>query len=126
MKITKEGKPKLEKNDFRIGNFVLSIEQQHIKVQDLNKCFTLRIRKSMPVGRWLDNFVKMGDSGRDSIKTYIAVIWSALSVAPDNEYMQDIIKAAQGGLSRHPDWYGVKENKTNEDGQEVPDEGKSE
>lgn len=118
--INKNGKIKLEKGDIRIGNFVLSVEEQHIKVQDLNKFFTLRFHKRMPVGIWLDSLIKRGDAGKDSLKTYIAVLWSVLSVAPDNEYMQDLIKAAQAGLARHPDWYGKKENG---DGQEVPDDG---
>ena len=52
---TKNGKIKLEKGDIRVGNFVLSVEEQHIKVQDLNKYFTLRFHKRMPVGIWLDS-----------------------------------------------------------------------
>lgn len=146
MKI-KDGKIKLEKNDYRVGNFVLSIEPEHVKVQDINRCFTLRFLKRMPVGIWLENLIKRGDDGKDSIKTYVAVIWSVLAVAPDNEYMEDLMKAAQDGLARHPDWYGVNENPTDEedaeaiqevkemmefeeeiknagDGQEVPDGGK--
>ena len=121
--INKNGKIKLEKGDIRVGNFVLSVESQHIKVQDLNKFFTLRINKRMPVGIWLDNMVNMAradENAVNSLKTYIAVLWSVLSVVPDNEYMQDLIKAAQSGLARHPDWYGKKENG---DGQEVPDDG---
>lgn len=116
---TKNGKIKLEKGDIRVGNFVLSIEDQHIKVQDLNKFFTLRINKRMPIGILLDSLIKRGDEGRDSIKTYIAVLWSVLSVAPDNEYMQDLIKAAQDGLARHPDWYGKKDDGN---GQETADD----
>lgn len=116
---TKNGRIKLEKGDIRVGNFVLSVEDQHIKVQDLNKFFTLRINKRMPVGIWLDSLIKRGDEGRDSIKTYISVLWSVLSVVPDNEYMQDLIKAAQEGLARHPDWYGKKDDGN---GQETADD----
>lgn len=113
---TKDGKIKLEKGDIRVGNFVLSVEEQHIKVQDLNKYFTLRFHKRMPVGIWLDGLIKRGDEGKDSLKTYISVLWSVLSVAPDNEYMQDLIKAAQEGLARHPEWYGKKEDKDEKEG----------
>ena len=117
MKI-KDGKYKLEKNDIRVGNFVLSIEKQHIKVQDLNQCFVLRVHRSMPVGIWLDSLIKRGDDGKDSLRTYIAVMWSAFSVVPDNEYLQALVDSAQAGLARHPEWYGKKK----EDGQEVSDE----
>ena len=122
MKI-KNGKIKLEKNDIRIGNFVLSVEEQHIKVQDLNKFFTLRFNKRMPVGIWLDNMANMAradENAVDSLKTYIAVIWSVLTVVPDSEYVQALVDDAQEGLKRHPEWYGKKK----EDGQEVSDGGK--
>ena len=119
MKI-KDGKYKLEKNDIRVGNCVLSVEEQHIKVQDLNKVFTLRFHKRMPVGIWLYSLFTRGDEGKDSLKTYIAVIWAVLSVIPDSEYMQALVDDAQEGLKRHPEWYGKKK----EDGQEVPDGGK--
>lgn len=120
MKI-KDGKIKLEKNDYRVGNFVLSIEKQHIKVQDLNQCFTLRFHKRMPVGIWLDSLIKRGDEGKDSLKTYIAVIWSVLSVIPDSEYMQSLVDDAQEGLKRHPEWYGKKEDKDEKEGNNTGD-----
>ena len=94
MKI-KDGKIKLEKNDIRVGNFVLSIEKQHIKVQDLNQCFVLRFHKRMPVGIWLDSLIKRGDDGNDSLRTYIAVMWSVLSVVPDNDYLQVLVEHLQ-------------------------------
>lgn len=110
MKI-KDGKIKLEKNGYRVGNFVLSIEKQHIKVQDLNQCFTLRFLKRIPIGIWLDSLIKRGEDGVDSLKTYIAVIWSVLTVVPDSEYVQALVDDAQDGLKRHPEWYGKKEDK---------------
>lgn len=105
----KDGKIKLEKNDYRVDNFVLSVEKQHIKVQDLNQCFTLRFLKRMPIGIWLDSLIKRGDEGVDSLKTYIAVIWSSLSPVPDSEYMQSLIDSAKACIGRHPEWYGKKE-----------------
>lgn len=124
MKIKENGTIKLEKNDTRIGNFVLTIEENHVKVQDINQCFSLRFLKRMPTGIWLENLAQQGEEGRDSIKTYIAVMWSVLSVAPDNEYMKDLITAAQEGLARHPDWYGQKENPTDEDDEDAVQEVK--
>lgn len=107
--ISKNLKVKPKKGEIRIGNFVLSIEEQHVKVQDLNKFFTLRVNRRMPVGVWLCGLIRRGDAGRDSVKTYAAVLWSVLSVVPDDDYMRDLIRAAQEGLSRHPGWYGKKE-----------------
>lgn len=119
MKTLSGGKIKLEKNDFRIGNFVLSIEKQHVKVCDINKRFTLRFFNRMPIGVWLDSLVKRGDDGLDSLRTYIVVLWSVLSVVPDSEYLQELIKSAHACMARHADWYGKKEK---EDGKENTDD----
>lgn len=108
MKVTKDGKVKLEKGEVRIGNFFVRDEgeNEHIKVVDLNSCFTIRVGKRMPLGIWLDNVLKMGDGGRESIRTYISVMWSLLSVAPDQEFVKDVLDVSERALRRHPDWYG--------------------
>lgn len=102
----KNGEAKCEKSEIRVGNFFVKVESQHIKIQDLAKCFTLRYSVRVPVGMWLFHLLGMGEEGLDSLKTYIAVLWSMFSVIPDAEYVQDIIAAANGGLERHPEWYG--------------------
>lgn len=116
MKVTKDGKVKLEKGEIRVGNFFIRDEgeNEHIKVVDLNSCFTIRVGKRMPLGIWLDNMLKLGDKGLDTIRTWCSAMWAVLSVAPDQEYVESIVGAADANLKRHPDWYGY--DMTDDDG----------
>ena len=119
MKIGKKtGKIKLDAKDTRIGNFVVSVEPEHIKIQDINSVYIIRYSKRMPMGIWLGNLLEMGEEGLNSIKTWIAVMWSLLSVSPDNELVRDILLASNDALKRHPDWYGYQmtdDDKANEE-----------
>lgn len=107
MKVSKNGKVKLDKGEIRIGNFFVRDEgdSQHIRIVDLNSCFTIRVWKNMPLGIWLDNMLSKGESGHESIHVWIAVMWSVLSVAPDDEFVRSLHGSAMGNLERHPDWY---------------------
>lgn len=116
MKVTKNGNVKLEKGEVRIGNFFVRDEgeNEHIRLTDLNSCFTIRVDKKMPLGIWLDNILKMGERGHESIKTFIAVMWSLLSVAPDQEFVEDVLGVSDRALRRHPDWYGYNPDESDE------------
>ena len=127
MKTTKEGKVKLEKGEVRVGNFFFRDEaaNEHVKVTDLNTCFTLRVLKRMPLGIWLDNMMDMArtdGNAVDSLKTWASVMWSVLAVVPDDAFVKDLFAAAQAGLSRHPEWYGYDpEGDDGDAAQEVKD-----
>ena len=108
MRVNKDGKVRLEKGEIRVGNFFVRDEGDngHISVTDLNSCFKIRIIKRMPLGIWLGNIMQMGEAGHGTIKTWVAVMWSLLSVVPDDGFVQEIIKSTEDALKRHPDWYG--------------------
>lgn len=111
MKTTKEGKIKLEKGEMRVGNFFIRDEgeNEHIRVTDLNSCFTIRVLKRMPLGIWLDNMMDMAradENAVNTIKTWSAVMWSLLSVVPDDDFVRELIKSTEAALNRHPEWYG--------------------
>lgn len=124
MKVNKNGKIKLEKGEVRIGNFFVRDEgeNEHIRLTDLNSCFTIRVEKKMPLGIWLDNILGMGDAGHESIKTYIAVMWSLLSVAPDQEFVTDVLAVSDRALRRHPEWYGYIPDDSDEANEEAANE----
>ena len=111
MKVTKEGNVKLEKGEVRVGNFFFRDEgeNEHIRVTDLNSCFTIRVLKRMPLGIWLDNMMDLSRTdvkGGDTLKTWAAVMWSLLAVVPDDDFVKELIKSTEDALNRHPDWYG--------------------
>ena len=114
MKLTKEGKVRLEKGEVRIGNFFIRDEGDYkpIKVVDLHSCFSIRIAKHMPLGIWLENILKMGEKGHETLKAWIGTMWSVLSVVPDQDFMADLVKATGDNFDRHPEWYGGKKEST--------------
>ena len=121
MKVGKDGNVKLEKGEVHIGNFFVKLESEtdHIKIKDLNSCFSFRVWTRLPIGIWLSNMYDGAISGNkgaiETLKVYISTMWSVFSVAPDDEYIKDAIGMAKSALERHPDWYGVKNDATPEE-----------
>ena len=124
MKVTKKGLLKLDAKDTRVGNFVFTEEPGHIKVQDINSVYCVRVSKRMALGIWLENILGMGEKGHDTLKTWVATLWSVLSPAPDDGYVQDLLTAADSALNRHPEWYGIKKDATEEEDAEAAQEVK--
>lgn len=117
MKINKKtGKVRIESNEVRVGNFFVKREENHIKITDLNGVFFHSVHRRMPIGIWLENIwaraCNAEEAAINTLKTYIAAMWSLFSVAPDDEYISDVINISKSALERHPDWYGIKNNAT--------------
>ena len=128
MKIKKDGTVKLEKEEIRVGNFFVRREENHMKLTDLNGVFSFRASRMIPVGIWLENIWARAVNGEEvalsTLKTYIATMWSVFSVAPDDDYIGGLLEVAQDALGRHPDWYGIKKEATDEEDAEVLQEVK--
>lgn len=115
---SKTGKVKLEPDEIRVGNFFVKREESHIKIQDLNGVFSFRANRRMPIGIWLENLcdaARTDEGAVNTLKTYIATMWSVYSVVPDNDYVKDALEMAHAALERHPDWYGIKKDATPEE-----------
>lgn len=108
MKILKNNKIKLEHGEYRAGNFFFKIENNHIKVQDLNGLMSFRVGRKMAVGIWLENTLKRGAEGEETLKAYAATVWTFLALVPDQEALGEILEVTKDAMSRHPDWYGYK------------------
>lgn len=115
MKVSKNGRVSLEKGEVRVGNFFIKKEPEYIKIQDINAVFTHRIRRKTAVGIWCLNMLDQGEGGERSLIAYIGTLWSVFSPAPDDEYVKALLDAATACLNRHPDWYGIKPDVTDEE-----------
>jgi hypothetical protein len=124
MKIKKDGNVCLDEKDTRVGNFVFTEEEEHVKAQDIGRMFVVRLSKRLPIGIWLSNIIGMASDGLVTLKTWVATIWTVLSVAPDNDYIRDLMNAAEACLNRHKDWYGIKDDATEEDDAKAVEEMK--
>lgn len=113
MRQNKKGQIKLEQNEIRIGNgFFVKRDSDQMKLTDLNGVFHHAVSRRMPIGIWIENqWVRAyhGDEAAiNTLKVYISAMWSFFSVAPDDEYIQDVLTVSKSALERHPDWYGYK------------------
>lgn len=128
MRVSKNGRPSLEKDEMRIGNFFVRRTPNHIKITDINSVFLVSFSRRMPIGIWLENiFSRAYNGGEDAVRTlqvFVSTLWSVLSVAPDDEYIQDLLNGAKNALNRHPEWYGVKADATEDEDAEAIQEVK--
>ena len=118
MRILKDNKLRLDKNERRIGNFVVRNEERHIKVMDINQVFTHRADKRTPVGLFLEECYKALESDESTgrgLGNWLAVIFTAFSVVPDVQWLGEVMNASEACMRRHPEAYGLPE-------QEVSDE----
>jgi len=127
MKVSKKGAVKLETDEIRVGNFFIKREDDHMKIQDLNGVFSFRANRRMAIGIWLENMwdgARSDENAVNTLKTYIATMWSLFSVVPDDGYITDALDMAGAALNRHPAWYGIKADATPEEDAEAAEDVK--
>lgn len=118
MKLDKDNKIKLAKNERRIGNFVIKNEAEHVKVMDIGQLFTHRAAKSTPIGQYLEicyDALEKGDSTGMGLRNWISVIFAAFSVIPDIEFLERVIAECEACLKRHPEVYGAPDGPGTDD-----------
>lgn len=107
----------------RVGNFIISEEETHIKIQDIQGVFSHRVSKIVPIGMFLKQSLdKLSDEKvAAGLHAYITVLWNVSCCIPDNDYLVTINEAAKTCLERHPEAYGVKspEGQTKEDDEQA-------
>ena len=117
MKVSKDGKLKLAKNERQIGNFILKNEEQYIKIQDINSQITHRVSKLLNIGRFLEMAYK--ERSNENIHAYIAMMWNFSSIIPDVDFVRGINEACVACANRHKEFYGIKEDISTEEDSEI-------
>jgi len=114
MKVTSKGKVKLQRGEFRLGNFVVGRENGRIKVSDIGGLVSHRISEGIAKGAVLrmmcENVLKKADGAERVMQNYIAVMHNVLSCIPDNEFYTDLIAAVEACMNRHKDLYGITDD----------------
>lgn len=122
MKVGKDGKLKLSKDERQIGNFVYKNEPEHIKICDINSQMTHRVAKHLNIGRMLEMALK---EKRDNwLANYAAMTWLFSNIVTDEQFFLDIDKACVDCVNRHKDFYGIKDDITTEQDAEILQEAK--
>ena len=122
MKITKDGRLKLTKDERRIGNFVWKNEAEHIKICDINSALTHRVSKHLNIGRMLEMALK--EKQDNYLANYAAMTWLYSNIVTDEQFFMDIDKACVACVNRHKEFYGIKEDITPEQDKEILEESK--
>lgn len=117
------GNLKLDKRDVRVGNFVFTLEPNHIKVQDISLTVTHRISRNIARGQLLGMFLAEPEKYERDLRNYAALMFNLLCTVPDAEFYDDIYRASVRCVNRHKDIYGIKDDITeDEDAQIVREE----
>ena len=122
MKVGKDGKLKLSKDERQIGNFVFKNEPEYIKICDINSQITHRVAKHLNIGRMLEMaFVEKKDQ---YLGNYAAMVWLFSNIVTDEQFFMDIDKACVACVNRHKEFYGIKEDIPVEEDAEILQESK--
>ena len=124
MKISKKnGRIRLDYGELMIDNrYFIKREFEHMRLSDMNLVFHVRISRRTATGAWIENMWTRATNGEEAaiktLRTYVNTLWSVLTVAPDDAFINETLEAVDAAFNRHPDWYGLEEKKKQDEGQD--------
>ena len=122
MKVGKDGKLKLSKDEKQFGNFIIKNEAEHVKITDINGNMSHRLSKHLNMGQMLAIAIK--DKQTTWIENYSALVWFFSNIVTDEQFFLDINKACEDCVMRHPEIYGIKETLSEDEDKAILDEVK--
>lgn len=122
MKVGKDGKLKLAKDERQIGNFVFKNEDEYIKICDINSQMTHRMSKDVLFGKQLEIAYK--DKADNYLHNYAALLFLFSNVVTDEQFFVDINKVCVDCINRHKDFYGIEDDLTAEQDSEILEEAR--
>jgi hypothetical protein len=118
MKVGKDGKLKLSKDERQVGNFVYKNEPEHIKIMDINGSISVRISKTaLQSGRLLD--IQMQNKENGFLHNYAALLYNFIGVLMDEQFMVDAVNLCVDCVNRHKEFYGLKADITGKEDAEA-------
>lgn len=111
----KDGKIKLGKNDIQLGNFILSKESQHYKMQDINGYWSVRVSFQYPMYSLIEECVKAKNYGY--LETISLMLYMLSTTIPDAKMFEDIHEAYKGLIDRMK----AEQDKNRDDAQALKD-----
>lgn len=106
MKVTKDGKLKLAKNDLRVGNYVATLGERSVRLADIGENVCVSVSRETLNGRYLE--MAFGESP-DAIRVEALVAGYMLSVPKDARCLEAIVAALDDCVRRHPELYGAQD-----------------
>lgn len=99
----KNGKIELASNEKRFGNYVLRLEERHMKVCDINETFVHKFSVETPSGLMLK--LAFEEDAEGYILSFCAYLTFISSIIPDREYLQEVSEVGMRCLERKRDIY---------------------
>lgn len=124
MKVTRKGVIKLGPYDVRVGNFVYSVEDRHVKIQDIGGQMTHRVSTDLLIGQFLLAAMKDRDSAGVFLQNYAVMLWNVSCIVPVyesngevvvSEFMQGLDSACAAGYEKMKRLYNLKDDITPEE-----------
>lgn len=109
MKINKNGEVILSANEWKVGNFIIKNEENHIKITTANAptnlpLWGIRYRKDMVISSFIllcvEHLSNKGYSNR--LHNWLSVMYNATSVVPDLEekFLYDVMDASDKAFEK--------------------------
>jgi hypothetical protein len=122
MRVSKDGKLKLSKDERQYGNFVFKNEEDYIKISDINSNLTHRVSKMLNIGQMMT--IALKENHTQWLENYAALVWFFSNIVTDEQFFLDINKACEDCVNRHPELYGIKKDISAEEDAEILQESK--
>ena len=119
MKVGKDGKLKLSKDEKQFGNFIIKNEAEFIKISDLNGHFTHRISKNLNMGQMIS--IALQTKQTLWLEHYAALVWLFSNVVADEQFFLDVSKVCDDCINRNMSLYGINENISEEEDKTILD-----
>lgn len=109
MKKRKGGQIELSANDYRVGNFVYTLNPDTVTLQDISGTIRLVLNtKRLMVGNLVETALNEGNTA--FLENFATMAYYFNGVVPDFELWEDVTKALQDCIGRHPELYGAKKD----------------
>ena len=107
MKTNRKAQIRLQKGDYRVGNFVFTAEPSYIRVVSVSGIVSWRVSLDLSVGMLILQAIK--ERHDNWLKTYAASVFSQLSVVPDNPFFIKHSILINEQVEAHPEFYGKQQ-----------------
>lgn len=94
----KDGKLSLGKNDIRVGNFVISKEKMHYKMQDINGYWSTRVSYNFAMYMLIEECIKA--KNMDYLETITKMLYALSVTPPDVQMITDMYNAYNALMDR--------------------------
>ena len=94
----KDGKIKLGKNDTQAGNFIISREKTHFKMQDVYGHWTMRVSLMHPMYTMIEECIKANNS--DYLEAITKILYAIGTTPADLQMMEDLYNAYNALIGR--------------------------